>query len=73
MGEGCSLSKYQNVENKGNLLDIAQVTGHKTMQMVKRYAHLTKKHTAQLLENTTNKMFSKIQANPKAGINELRK
>lgn len=43
------------------------------MQMVKKYSLLTKKHTAQLLENTTNKMFSKIQANPKAGINELRK
>lgn len=60
--------------NGGSLLDIAQVTGHKTMQMVKRYSHLTQKHTAQLLENTTNEMFSQIQqSNPKAGINELRK
>ena len=59
--------------NGGSLLDIAQVTGHKTMQMVKRYSHLTKKHTAQLLENTTSEMFSEIQENPKAGINELRK
>lgn len=47
--------------NGGSLLDIAQVTGHKTMQMVKRYSHLTKKHTAQLLENTTGEMFSEIQ------------
>lgn len=47
--------------NGGSLLDIASVTGHKTMQMVKRYSHLTKKHTAELLQNTTNEMFSDIQ------------
>lgn len=46
--------------NGGSLLDIASVTGHKTMQMVKRYSHLTQKHTAQLLENTTSKMFSEV-------------
>lgn len=44
--------------NGGSLLDIAQVTGHKTMQMVKRYSHLTQKHTAQLLQNTVNIMLS---------------
>lgn len=47
--------------NGGSLLDIAQVTGHKTMQMVKRYAHLTQKHTAELLQNTTDKMFSEVK------------
>lgn len=46
--------------NGGSLLDIAAVTGHKTMQMVKRYSHLTKNHTAELLQNTTNEMFSKV-------------
>lgn len=46
--------------NGGSLLDIAQVTGHKTMQMVKRYSHLTHKHTAELLQNTTDKMFEKV-------------
>ena len=47
--------------NGGSLLDIAQVTGHKTMQMVKRYSHLTKKHTAELLESTTQIMFSEVK------------
>ena len=47
--------------NGGSLLDIAEVTGHKTMQMVKRYSHLTKKHTAKLLEDTTEKMFSNVK------------
>jgi len=47
--------------NGGSLLDIAQVTGHKTMQMVKRYSHLTKKHTAELLESTTQIMFSEMK------------
>ena len=46
--------------NGGSLLDIASVTGHKTMQMVKRYAHLTQKHTAALLQNTTDIMFNKV-------------
>lgn len=44
--------------NGGSLLDIAAVTGHKSMQMVKRYSHLTKKHIASLLQNTTDKMLS---------------
>ena len=44
--------------NGGSLLDIAQVTGHNTMQMVKRYSHLTKKYTAELLEKTTQIMFN---------------
>lgn len=47
--------------NGGSLLDIAQVTGHKTMQMVKRYSHLTKKHTAKLLQNTTDEMFKEVR------------
>ncbi len=47
--------------NGGSLLDIAQITGHKTMQMVKRYSHLTQKHTADLLQSTTDIMFSKVQ------------
>ena len=29
--------------------------------MVKRYSHLTKKHTAELLENTTKIMFSEVK------------
>lgn len=40
----------------GSLLDIAQVTGHKTMQMVKRYAHLTPTHTSHLMQQVSNNM-----------------
>ena len=46
--------------NGGSLLDIAQITGHKTMQMVKRYSHLTQKHTAELLQSTTDIMLQTI-------------
>lgn len=46
--------------NGGSLLDIAQITGHKTMQMVKRYSHLTQKHTAELLQSTTDIMLKNI-------------
>lgn len=48
--------------NGGSTLDIAQVTGHKSMQMVKRYSHLTKKHTAKLLQETTNSMFKGLKS-----------
>lgn len=47
--------------NGGSLLDIAQVTGHKTMQMVKRYSHLTINHTAELLEKTNQEMLSEVK------------
>lgn len=35
--------------NGASLLDIADILGHKTLQMVKRYSHLTKKHTSELI------------------------
>ncbi len=47
--------------NGGSLLDIAQITGHKTMQMVKRYSHLTQKHTAKLLQDTTDIIFKEVK------------
>lgn len=49
--------------NGGSLLDIAQITGHKTMQMVKRYSHLTQKHTAKLLQSTTDIMLKRTNKN----------
>lgn len=49
--------------NGGSLLDIAQITGHKTMQMVKRYSHLTQKHTAKLLQDTTDIMLKRTSQN----------
>ena len=39
-----------------SLLEIAQILGHKTMDMVKRYAHLTDNHTAMAV-GRMNKMF----------------
>ena len=45
----------------GSLLDISQILGHKTMQMVKRYSHLTQSHAAKRLEITTNEMFKEVE------------
>lgn len=45
--------------NGASLLDIADILGHKTMQMVKRYSHLTKKHTAKVLKSMNDKQFAK--------------
>lgn len=35
--------------NGGSLLDIAEILGHKSLIMAKRYSHLTQKHTATVL------------------------
>lgn len=47
--------------NGASLLDIAEILGHKTLSMVKRYSHLTKKHTADLLERMNEKQFSEVR------------
>ena len=41
-----------------SLLQIASILGHKTMSMVKRYAHLTTQSTAQALCNMTTKYIN---------------
>lgn len=41
-----------------SLLEIAEILGHKTLSMVQRYSHLTKKHTAEVLERMNEKQFS---------------
>ena len=33
-----------------SLLEIAEVLGHRTLQMVRRYAHLSEAHTASVIE-----------------------
>lgn len=37
--------------------EIADVLGHKTLQMVKRYAHLSEQHVAGVVERMTDKIF----------------
>ncbi len=41
-----------------SLLDIAEVLGHKTLQMVKRYKHLPEAHTAQVVARMSAAIFS---------------
>jgi integrase len=43
--------------NGATLAEIAKVLGHKTLQMVMRYAHLSEAHTAGVLRRMTNKIF----------------
>jgi len=42
------------------LTDLSHILGHKTLQMVKRYAHLTEQHTAKILEKMNDKQFKDI-------------
>jgi integrase len=43
--------------NGATTAEIAHVLGHKTLQMVKRYSHLSEQHTAGVLERMTGKVF----------------
>lgn len=43
--------------NGASLAEIAEVLGHKTLQMVKRYAHLSEAHTARIVANMNAKIF----------------
>ena len=43
--------------NGASLLEIAEVLGHKTLVMVKRYSHLAETHTAGVVERMNNKIF----------------
>ncbi len=44
------------------LVEISEILGHKTMQMVKRYSHLTQKHTAEVLERMNEKQFNNMKS-----------
>ena len=39
------------------LLEIAEVLGHKTLEMVKRYSHLAESHTANVVERMNKQIF----------------
>ncbi len=43
--------------NGASLAEIAEVLGHKTLQMVKRYAHLSEGHTARVVASMNDKIF----------------
>jgi integrase len=45
--------------NGATLVEIAAVLGHKTLQMVKRYAHLSDQHTAEIVSKMTDKIFAR--------------
>lgn len=43
--------------NGATLAEIAGILGHKTLQMVHRYSHLTEQHTSSVVERMNKKMF----------------
>lgn len=47
--------------NGATLLEIAAVLGHKTLQMVKRYAHLSESHTTAIVNKMGDKIFGSIR------------
>jgi integrase len=49
--------------NGASLLDISTILGHKTMAMVKRYAHLTEQHTHSVVERMNEAIFQSSEVN----------
>lgn len=47
--------------NGASLAEIAEVLGHKTLQMVKRYAHLSEAHTSTVVASMNQKIFGSGQ------------
>ena len=45
--------------NGASLAEIAEVLGHKTLAMVKRYTHLSEAHTAGVVERMNARIFAK--------------
>jgi integrase len=43
--------------NSATMIEIAEVLGHRTLQMVKRYSHLSESHTANVVESMNQKIF----------------
>lgn len=43
--------------NGASLAEIAEVLGHKTLQMVRRYAHLSEAHTSKVVASMNQKIF----------------
>lgn len=50
--------------NGATLAEIAEVLGHKTLQMVMRYAHLSDQHTAKVVERMNRKIFAANDNDP---------
>jgi integrase len=45
--------------NGASLAEIAEILGHKTLQMVKRYAHVSEQHTARVVAVMNARMFAR--------------
>ena len=43
--------------NNASASEIAEIPGHKTLEMVKRYAHLSETHTTNVVSRMNEKIF----------------
>jgi integrase len=47
--------------NGATLAEIAEILGHRTLQMVKRYAHLTEAHVSKVVERMNRSVFGGVE------------
>jgi integrase len=52
-----TFASYLAMQGGASLLDIATILGHKTLQMVQRYAHLSEAHTRQVVARMNAAIF----------------
>ena len=57
--------------NGATTLVIAEILGHKTLQMVKRYAHLADSHTSEIVAKMNDQVFAKLGASG-GGLKQLK-
>ncbi len=56
--------------SKASLAEIAEVLGHKTLTMVKRYSHLSEAHVSGVVERMNNQIFSSKIVSPSEEEND---
>jgi len=47
--------------NGASIGEVAEVLGHKTLQMVRRYSHISQPHAAKLIERMNRAIFNPPQ------------
>lgn len=57
--------------NKATLSEIADILGHKTLSMVKRYSHISENHTTGVIERMNTNVFGKYGIRNKIGLGVL--
>lgn len=54
--------------NGASVAEIAEILGHKSLSMVRRYAHLSETHASNVVQRMNNSIFSSTNQNPRMEV-----